>query len=313
MSKKTMGIHHITAIVGHPQENVDFYAGVLGLRLVKKTVNFDDPGTYHLYFGNEGGKPGTIMTFFPWAGASQGKIGDGQVGVTSYVVPKGAMKFWKKRLESFNIPFTVRERFSEEYLEFEDPHGLHLEIVEREEGEVNAWTFGGVTPEVAIKGFGGATLLSTHPDKTAVLLENILGLELIGKDGDFARYRSSAEIGNVIDLKLTTIGRGTMGAGTVHHIAWRAKDDQDQLEWQKYVEENGYGVTPVRDRNYFNAIYFKEHGEILFEIATDPPGFAHDEPEATMGEKLMLPEQYEQSRGKIKQSLLPFEIRELEL
>ncbi|MGG6360128.1 ring-cleaving dioxygenase [Peribacillus frigoritolerans] len=313
MSKKTMGIHHITAIVGHPQENVDFYAGVLGLRLVKKTVNFDDPGTYHLYFGNEGGKPGTIMTFFPWAGASQGKIGDGQVGVTSYVVPKGAMMFWKKRLESFNIPFTVRERFSEEYLEFDDPHGLHLEIVEREEGEVNAWTFGGVTPEVAIKGFGGATLLSTHPDKTAVLLENILGLELIGKDGDFERYRSSAEIGNVIDLKLTTIGRGTMGAGTVHHIAWRAKDDQDQLEWQKYVEENGYGVTPVRDRNYFNAIYFKEHGDILFEIATDPPGFAHDEPEATMGEKLMLPEQYEQSRGKIKQSLLPFEVRELEL
>lgn len=308
-----MGIHHITAIVAHPQENVDFYAGVLGLRLVKKTVNFDDPGTYHLYFGNEGGKPGTIMTFFPWAGASQGKIGDGQVGVTSYVVPKGAMKFWKKRLESFNIPFTIRERFSEEYLEFDDPHGLHLEIVEREEGEVNAWTFGGVTPEVAIKGFGGATLLSTHPDNTAVLLENILGLELIGKDGDFARYRSSAEIGNVIDLKLTAIGRGTMGAGTVHHIAWRAKDDQDQLEWQKYVEENGYGVTPVRDRNYFNAIYFKEHGEILFEIATDPPGFAHDEPEATMGEKLMLPEQYEQSRGKIKQSLLPFEVRELEL
>ncbi|RRN68421.1 ring-cleaving dioxygenase [Peribacillus simplex] len=313
MSKKTMGIHHITAIVGHPQENVDFYAGVLGLRLVKKTVNFDDPGTYHLYFGNEGGKPGTIMTFFPWAGASQGKIGDGQVGVTSYVVPKGAMKFWKKRLESFNIPFTVRERFSEEYLEFDDPHGLHLEIVEREEGEVNTWTFGGVIPEVAIKGFGGATLLSAYPDKTAVLLENILGLELIGKEGGFARYRSSAEIGNVIDLKLTPIGRGTMGAGTVHHIAWRAKDDQDQLEWQKYVEENGYEVTPVRDRNYFNAIYFKEHGEILFEIATDPPGFSHDESEATMGEKLMLPEQYEQFRGQIKQSILPFEVRELKL
>jgi len=308
-----MGIHHITAIVGHPQENVDFYAGVLGLRLVKKTVNFDDPGTYHLYFGNEGGKPGTIMTFFPWARASQGKIGDGQVGVTSYVVPKGAMKFWKKRLETFNISFTVRERFSEEYLEFDDPHGLHLEIVEREEGEVNTWAFGGVTPEVAIKGFGGATLLSTHPDKTAALLENILGLELIGTEGDFTRYRSSAEIGNVIDLKLTPIGHGTMGVGTVHHIAWRAKDDQDQLEWQKYVGENGYGVTPVRDRNYFNAIYFREHGEILFEIATDPPGFAHDESESTMGEKLMLPEQYEQSRGQIKQSLLPFEVRELEL
>ncbi|KKI89214.1 ring-cleaving dioxygenase [Bacillus sp. SA1-12] len=312
MNKKTMGIHHITAIVGHPQENVDFYAGILGLRLVKQTVNFDDPGTYHLYFGDKGGKPGTIITFFPWAGARQGTIGDGQVGVTSYVVPKGAMEFWKNRLESFNIPFTVMERFGEEYLEFDDTHGLHLEIVEREEGEGNTWTFGRITPEVAIKGFGGATLLSAQPEKTAELLENIMGLEFVGKEGDFTRYRSLADIGNIIDLKLTPIGRGTMGVGTVHHIAWRAMDDQDQLEWQEYVAENGYGVTPVQDRNYFNAIYFREHGEILFEIATDPPGFAHDESEATMGGKLMLPEQYEQFRGQIEKSLLPFEVRELQ-
>jgi glyoxalase family protein len=312
MSKKTMGIHHITAIVGHPQENVDFYAGVLGLRLVKQTVNFDDPGTYHLYFGDEGGKPGTIMTFFPWAGANQGVIGDGQVGVTSFVVPKGAMDFWKKRLEKFDVPFTVMERFEEKYLEFDDPHGLHLEIVEREEGEVNSWNFGGITPEVAIKGFGGGTLLSAQPDKTAELLEKIMGLELIAKEGDFIRFRSSAEIGNVIDLKLTSIGRGQMGVGTVHHIAWRAIDDQDQLNWQEYIAENGYGVTPVKDRNYFNAIYFREHGEILFEIATDPPGFAHDESVATMGDKLMLPNKYEQFRGQIEQSLLPFEVRELD-
>nr|AVK59496.1 ring cleavage dioxygenase [Bacillus subtilis] len=222
MAKKTMGIHHITAIVGHPQENTDFYAGVLGLRLVKQTVNFDDPGTYHLYFGNEGGKPGTIITFFPWAGARQGVIGDGQVGVTSYVVPKGAMAFWEKRLEKFNVPYTKIERFGEQYVEFDDPHGLHLEIVEREEGEANTWTFGDVTPDVAIKGFGGATLLSAQPDKTADLLENIMGLERVGKEGDFVRYRSAGDIGNVIDLKLTPIGRGQMGAGTVHHIAWRA-------------------------------------------------------------------------------------------
>ncbi|QNF27051.1 ring-cleaving dioxygenase [Metabacillus elymi] len=312
MSKNTMGIHHITAIVGHPQENVDFYAGVLGLRLVKQTVNFDDPGTYHLYFGDEGGKPGTIITFFPWAGANQGVIGDGQVGVTSFVVPKGAMNFWKNRLEKFNVSFTVMERFEEQYLEFDDPHGLHLEIVEREEGEENSWNFGGITPEVAIKGFGGATLLSTQPNKTAELLEKVMGLELISKEGDFIRYRSSAEIGNVIDLKITPIGRGQMGVGTVHHIAWRAIDDQDQLDWQEYIAENGYGVTPVKDRNYFNAIYFKEHGEILFEIATDPPGFAHDESVATMGDKLMLPEQYEQFRGQIERSLLKFEVRELE-
>jgi glyoxalase family protein len=309
---KTTGIHHITAIVGHPQENVDFYAGVLGLRLVKQTVNFDDPGTYHLYFGNEGGKPGTIITFFPWADAYQGKIGDGQVGVTSYVVPKGALKFWKQRLEKFNISFSKIERFDEQYLVFDDPHGLHLELVEREEGESNSWTFGGITPEVAIKGFGGATLFSSQPNNTADLLEKVMGLDFIGQDGDYIRFRSSADIGNVIDLKSIPSGRGTMGVGTVHHIAWRAIDDQDQLNWQKYVSESGYGVTAVQDRNYFNAIYFREHGGILFEIATDPPGFAHDESQETMGEKLMLPSQYEQYRGKIEQSLLPFEVRELD-
>jgi glyoxalase family protein len=312
MSKQTMGIHHITAIVGHPQENVDFYAGVLGLRLVKQTVNFDDPGTYHLYFGNEGGKPGTIITFFPWAGARQGIIGDGQVGVTSYVVPKGAMDFWKKRLEKFNVPFTIMERFGEQYLEFDDPHGLHLEIVEREQGEINDWNFGEITPKVAIKGFGGATLLSTQPGKTAELLEKVMGLEPVGTEGDFIRFRSSAEIGNIIDIKLTPIGRGQMGVGTVHHIAWRAVDDEDQLDWQKYVAANGYGVTPVKDRNYFNAIYFREHGEILFEIATDPPGFANDETEASMGKKLMLPSQYEPHREQIERGLLPFKVRILD-
>jgi glyoxalase family protein len=312
MTKRTSGIHHITAIVGHPQENVDFYAGVLGLRLVKQTVNIDDPGTYHLYFGDEDGKPGTIITFFPWAGARQGVIGDGQVGVTSYVVPKGAMAFWEKRLDKFKIAYTKMHRFGEEYLEFDDPHGLHLEIVEREEGEKNSWQYGEITPDVGIKGFGGATLLSKQPEKTAELLENVMGLEKIGEEGDLVRFRSSADIGNVIDLKLTTIGSGQMGVGTVHHIAWRAIDDNDQLEWQKYVAANGYGVTPVQDRNYFNAIYFREHGEILFEIATDPPGFAHDESQETMGEKLKLPAQYEQHREQIERSLIPIKVRNLD-
>jgi glyoxalase family protein len=312
MTKKTMGIHHITAIVGHPQENVDFYAGVLGLRLVKQTVNFDDPGTYHLYFGDEGGKPGTIITFFPWANAYQGKIGDGQVGVTSYVVPKGAMAFWEKRLEKFNVVYSKMERFGEIYLEFDDPHGLHLEIVEREEGEINTWEFGDVKPEVAIKGFGGATLLSKNPQKTAEVLENIMGLEKVAEEGDFIRFKSTSDIGNLIDLKLTTIGSGSMGVGTVHHIAWRASDDEDQLNWKQHVESFGLGVTPVQDRNYFNAIYFKEYGDILFEIATDPPGFAHDESQETMGGKLMLPNQYEPHREKIESIVLPFEVRELD-
>lgn len=312
MKKKTSGIHHITAIVGHPQENVDFYAGVLGLRLVKKTVNFDDPGTYHLYFGNEGGKPGTIMTFFPWVGARRGVIGDGQVGVTSYVVPKGAMAFWENRLAKFNVPYTKMNRFGEEYLEFDDPHGLHLEIVEREEGEKNNWKSGEITADQAIKGFGGATLLSKQPEKTAELLEKVMGLEIVGEEGDFVRFRSSGDIGNMIDLKLTTIGSGQMGTGTVHHIAWRAIDDNDQLEWQKYVAENGYRVTPVQDRNYFNAIYFREHGEILFEIATDPPGFAHDESHQTMGEQLMLPAQYEHYREQLERRLIPITVKALD-
>lgn len=308
---KTSGIHHITAIVGHPQENVDFYAGVLGLRLVKQTVNFDDPGTYHLYFGNEGGQPGTIITFFPWPGAFQGKIGSGQVGVTSYVVPKGSMPFWENRLRGYDIEFSRAERFGEAVLAFDDPHGLHLELVEREEGDPNPWNFGGITSDVAIKGFGGATLLSTRPEQTAELLDKVMGLEYVGREGDIVRYRSSANIGNTIDLRLSRAGYGQLGVGTVHHIAWRAKDDQDQLKWQQYIAEQGYQVTPVQDRNYFNAIYFREHGNILFEIATDPPGFAHDETPETMGQQLKLPAQYEPHRSRIEQALLPFEVREL--
>lgn len=309
---KTPGIHHITAIVGHPQENVDFYAGVLGLRLVKQTVNFDDPGTYHFYFGNEGGKPGTIITFFPWPDAYKGKIGSGQVGVTSYAIPKGAMSFWQNRLQKYDVSFTMSERFGETYLQFDDPHGLHLELVEREEGELNTWNFSGVTPDVAIKGFGGATLLSTKPERTAELLEHVMGLEYVGQEGELARFRSSADIGNTIDLRLSRAGYGQLGVGTVHHIAWRAKDDEDQLRWQQYIANQGYQVTPVQDRNYFNAIYFREHGSILFEIATDPPGFAHDESHETMGQELKLPSQYEPHRSQIEKVLLPFEVRELE-
>lgn len=312
MNKATSGIHHISAIVGHPQENIDFYAGVLGLRMVKQTVNFDDPGTYHLYFGNNEGKPGTIITFFPWANAFQGEIGDGQVGVTSYAIPRGALEFWKDRFKKFKISYTMERKFSEESIRFQDPHGLVLEMVERDEGETNTWTFGGITPDVAVKGFAGSTLYSSQPEQTAHLLESVMGLERIGEEGEIIRFQSSAPIGNVIDLKKTSGKRGRMGVGTVHHIAWRAEDDEDQLEWREYVRSNGYGVTPVRDRNYFNAIYFREHGEILFEIATDPPGFAHDESPGEMGEKLMLPEQYENMRDRIERKLIPIEVRELE-
>jgi glyoxalase family protein len=310
MTKKTLGIHHITAIVGDPQENVDFYASVLGLRLVKKTVNFGDKVRYHLYFGNEEGAPGTLITFFSWPGAVNGKVGDGEVGVSSYVVPVGAIGFWKTRLESFEVSYTEIERFGEQYLQFQDPHGLLLEIVEREEGAPNKWEFGGVTEDVAIKGLGGATLFSAKSIETAEVLENVLGLELIGNEGDYIRFKSASELGNIIDIKATSYGKGEQGPGVVHHIAWRTKNDAEQLAWKSFVEENGYEVTPVRDRNYFKAIYFSEPSGTLFEIATDPPGFAHDESLETMGQKLMLPKQFEDEREKLEGILIPVKVRE---
>lgn len=308
MKKQTAGIHHITAIVGHPQENVDFYGRVLGLRLVKKTVNFDDPGTYHLYFGDKGGRPGTIITFFPWVNAYQGTIGDGQVGVTSYTVPVGSLPFWVNRLASEAIPFKKAMRFGENVVQFDDPHGLHLELVERAAGADNEWTIGDVTPDVAIKGFAGATLYSTNPEATERTLTEVMGLEKVAEEGDYRRFTSSADIGNTVDLKLVTGVVGTMGVGTVHHIAWRAEDDADHKEWQAYVYDKGEQVTDIKDRNYFNAIYFREAGEILFEIATDPPGFAHDESLETMGEQLMLPAQYEQYRSRIEDRLIPISV-----
>lgn len=312
MKKQTTGIHHITAIVGHPQENIDFYAGVLGLRLVKQTVNFDDPGTYHLYFGDEGGNPGTIITFFPWANAYQGRIGDGQVGVTAYAIPEGSLDFWLNRLRKFDISFREAERFGEKVVQFDDPHGLHLELVERAEGPTNNWTFGDITPDVAIKGFAGVTLYSSRPEETKTTLLNVMGLEEIATEGDYTRFAASSDIGNIIDLKMITGARGTMGVGTVHHIAWRANDDEDHLEWQKHAQENGQLVTEIKDRNYFNAVYFRESGEILFEIATDPPGFAHDESHETMGKELKLPAQYEQFRERLERSLIPIEVRSLD-
>ncbi|MFC0014126.1 MULTISPECIES: ring-cleaving dioxygenase [Allobacillus] len=311
MGKQTKGIHHISAIVGHPQENVDFYAGVLGLRLVKKTVNFDDPGTYHLYFGDEEGSPGTIITFFPWAKGRKGRIGDGQVGVTTYVVPEGSLASWKNRLESFQISFTETERFGERYLQFDDPHGLHLELVEREAGEKSTWESDGITSDMAIKGFGGSILYSSNPTETANLLEDHMGLTEIDANEEYIRYQSQADIGNIIDVKMASGDRGMMGVGTVHHIAWRATDDNDLRDWQEHLYQNGFGVTDVKDRNYFNSVYFKEHGGILFEMATDSPGFAIDEERDELGRDLKLPPQYEDFRDQLTESLYPIEVRKL--
>ncbi|CAM3880493.1 ring-cleaving dioxygenase [Mesobacillus thioparans] len=308
--QKTTGIHHITAMVNDAQRNIDFYAGVLGLRLVKKTINFDRPEVYHLYFGNEAGDPGTVITFFPWENQMNGRIGTGQVGVTSYVIPAGSIAFWKDRLKKFGVRFIQNVRYGEIYLQFQDPDGLEIELVERNDGAKNPWSFGGVSSEVAIKGFGGATLISAQPNKTAEVLEDILGLEPVGQEESFLRFKS--EIGNRIDIKLTPSVRGLMGAGTVHHIAWRARDEEDHKRWRELLVEKGFYPTEILDRNYFKALYFHEGGGILFEIATDEPGFAVDEPADELGKKLMLPSWLESKREELEHKLPQVESRVLE-
>lgn len=311
MAQRTAGIHHITAFVQSPQATVDFYSGVLGLRLVKKTVNFDAPEVYHLYFGDEVGSPGTIITFFPSPGSRRGRVGGGQVGITTYAIPEGSFDFWHDRLHRFGISFEIRERFSEKLLHFRDNSGLLIELVERTEGPASTWSFGGVPADKAIKGFGGAVLYSTVPDKTANVLENVLGMEKIGQEGSYARYKTEGNLGNIIDINIQPIEYGAGGSGTVHHIAWRAKDDEDHAAWRNKLAALGFHVTPIVDRQYFNAIYFREEGGILFEIATDPPGFARDEPVDLLGEKLMLPDWYEEHRALIEGNLEPIEVRVL--
>ena len=312
MGQHTAGIHHITAFVTDPQRNVDFYAGFLGLRLVKKTINFDQPEVYHLYFGNEVGSPGTAMTFFPWPDARHGQVGGGQVGFTTFVVPQGSFSFWEERLRKFGVAYTRSERFGETYLQFRDPDGLQLEIVERAEGPASKWAFGGIPAEKAVKGFGGAVLYSMNPEKTMEVLRNLLGMEKAAEEGGLVRFHTTGDLGNRIDVNTQPVQRGYGGAGTIHHIAWRAKDDADHRNWRQAVQEYGLRPTDIVDRQYFNAVYFREYGEILFEIATDPPGFATDETVEHLGEKLMLPPWYEPYRQQIERGLLPFEVRVLE-
>lgn len=303
--KQTKGIHHITAIVGHPKENADFYSNVLGLRLVKKTVNFDDPQTYHLYFGNGEAQPGTIITFFPWSNGSQGTIGSGQVGITSYAIPVGSLPFWEKRLSDKAVEYVKTTRFEEDVLQFEDVHGLKLELVEREAGPLNSWSTHGISEEKAIKGFSGAILYSANPEATIQTLTDTMGLSRLTEEGSVVRLKAIGDLGNTIDIPLEAEKPGDMGVGTVHHIAWRAEDEADHKDWLQFVKESGFQATDVKDRNYFKALYFREYGGILFEIASDTPGFTADESLDQLGQKLMLPEQYEPAREKLERILPP--------
>lgn len=301
---QTAGIHHITAIVNDPQVNYDFYSQVLGLRLVKKTVNFDRPEVYHLYFGNESGDPGTVITFFPWPKLTKGRIGSGQVGTTSYAIPKDASTFWENRLKEKNILFKIDSRFDERYIQFQDPAGLQIELVERDLsiGE-NSWTTNEINREHAIIGFSGATLFSKLPQETANILENILGMEFTQQNGDYLRFQAVGILGNMIDIKLSPAVRGLAGAGTIHHIAWRANNEEQLQDWHAFLEGKKIKPTEIKERQYFKALYFSEAGGMLFEIATDSPGFAVDEVPEKLGEKLMLPEWYEEKRSEFEKTL----------
>jgi glyoxalase family protein len=314
MDYELPGIHHITAIAGDPQANVDFYAGILGLRLVKLTINFDDPGTYHLYYGDGVGHPGTIMTFFPWPKSPRGRIGAGQVSATAFAVPAGSLPYWTERLQERGVVHKGPvERFDEQALLLADPDGLGVELIESAIVPPDrAWQDGPVPVEYAVHGFHSATLTVEGYQRTATLLTETMQFRLIGEQGPRFRYATPAggpgAIADVVCAPEEHPGR--IGVGTVHHIAWRAPNDEQQASWRAELARLHYNVTPVIDRKYFHSIYFREPGGILFEIATDPPGFGVDEPLDQLGSKLQLPPWLEPAREHVMSVLPPIQLPE---
>jgi predicted esterase/catechol 2,3-dioxygenase-like lactoylglutathione lyase family enzyme len=304
-----LGIHHVTAIASDPQRNLDFYVGLLGLRLVKRTVNFDDPETYHLYYGDDVGTPGSIMTFFPWPGARPGRHGTGQVAVTAFAVLPRSLGFWVERLVRHGIRYEGPTR---QVISFRDHDGLMLEIAGDLGAEARpAWGAApGIPREHAIHGFHGVTIWADKGDATERVLVDTLGFRPVHEDGTTRRFAAGdGGPGTVVDVR--SVGgfvHGAGGAGTVHHVAWRVPDDGVQLQMRELVTQAGLNPTPVIDRHYFHSVYFREPGGVLFELATDPPGFAIDEPVAELGQRLMLPRQYETHRAQVEAILPPIHL-----
>ncbi len=298
------GLHHVTAITADAQNNINFYAGVLGLRLVKLTVNFDDPGSYHLYYGDELGRPGTVMTFFAWPGAYRGHIGPPQVTTTAFAVPSSAIEFWRARLAEHGIkPAAGSERFGQPVINFVDPDGMQLEIIGNKEPRGTPWTGGTIPQELAIRGFDSITISEGGYESTARLLTEVMGFKAGESDQDRFRYHAGAGDGfaATVDLVCLPAARvGTMGAGVVHHVAFRTADDAGQLAWRGKIVDAGFNVSPVMDRTYFHSIYYREPGGVLFEIATENPGFTADQPAEELGRKLMLPPWLEKHRTQIE-------------
>lgn len=307
MENKVLGLHHITAIAGNAKQNLDFYTKVLGQRFVKKTVNFDDPGTYHFYFGDEKGTPGTILTFFPWAGVRRGQNGAGMATGIGYSVPSEGLAFWKDRFTRFNVKHgEIEERFGEKYLHFQDPDGLQIDfIVPEREDKRKPWETDEIKTDNATKGFHSVTLTLNKVDPTAEILTDILGYKLLKQEGNRFRFITEA-IGNasIVDIiEAPGLGRGINSAGTNHHVAFRVKDDTILMDYREKVLSKGLNITPKIDRDYFFSLYFREPGGVLFELATENPGFDRDEPLNELGTHLKLPKQYEPARKEIEKVL----------
>lgn len=305
MSKDIKGLHHITAVSGPPQENFDFYRNRLGLRFTKKTINFDDPFTYHLYYGNHNATPGSAITFFPWSHVPEGKINSGEATVVQYTIPKGSLDYWKERLDKLGIEYgDTFQRFGFTHLPFTDNDGMKLELVEDElGGKLETKGYGGVQDKHAITGFFGTTLSLADTGRTAEILKEFGWKEEGTENGDL-RYSSEPDnhLGRYINLRKEKLS-GQFGRGSIHHIAFRVPDDEAQAYWRETILKMGFDITPVKNRDYFRSIYFREPGGVLFEIATDIPGFDVDEPFEELGQNLKLPNWYEQHRDEIEKRL----------
>lgn len=308
MGKLITGIHHVTAIASNAQKNLDFYTGILGLRLVKKTVNFDGPDVYHFYYGDEEGRPGSILTFFPYQGLVNGRQGKGMLNTTTFSVPGASLDFWLERLKRFDVPYKKpQERFpGEVVVYFEDEDGLGLELVFNDKDARKGYTNGSIPEEHAIKGFYNVEIWEEGYERTAALLTGQLDHQLIAEKGNRFRFAATDAPGNYVDILCAPDSlRGLGGSGTVHHIAFATPDKESQEEVRLRIVKRMLNPTPVLDRNYFTSIYFREPGGVLFEVATSGPGFTVDEAEEQLGKALMLPPQFEADRERIEKNLPP--------
>jgi glyoxalase family protein len=309
--RKISGLHHVTAIASDPQRNLDFYIGTLGLRFVKRTVNFDDPGTYHFYFGDNRGTPGTILTFFPWPGVRRGIRGTGQVEATAFAITPNSVSYWLERLKHHHVAAEkTSPRFGEEVVRLIDPDGLPIELIAVAAGvspaNIEPWPHSPVPQEHMLCGFHSVSAALEGYERTARLLTDSFGYRLTDESGNRFRFSSADDTapGRIVDLLCqpdSAVGR--VAAGSVHHIAFRTKDEAEQLQWREHLVDLGYNVTPVIDRTYFHSIYFREPGGVLFEIATEPPGFTLDEKLDDLGTHLRLPPGMESARSQIEDIL----------